>query len=195
MAQRIKEDRRILKTKMSIMNAFVDLLTEKGDQRITITEIAQKANIGRKTFYLHYDCIDDVVKDLEKLLETQIYGRASAFLKSDKAYDISLIFSDLNSLIMANLPLLRKISNSNYYFFFQNLCKGVILSTIKLILTSRYVVPKDEIDSYADFYASGISALYADWFKGNASSSIDELSQIAINSVFKGLDRFKRALI
>lgn len=49
-----KTDRRILRTKEAIHKAFQDLFTEKDFDRITINEIADRANVNRGTIYLHY---------------------------------------------------------------------------------------------------------------------------------------------
>ena len=49
-----KTDRRVLKTKRAIYNAFVELLSEKEINHITITDISKKADINRKTFYNYY---------------------------------------------------------------------------------------------------------------------------------------------
>ncbi|MDP4094504.1 MAG: TetR/AcrR family transcriptional regulator [Bacillota bacterium] len=47
-------DRRIQKTKDAIIDAFVGLMAEKDFEKITINEIADRANINRGTVYLHY---------------------------------------------------------------------------------------------------------------------------------------------
>lgn len=67
-------DRRLQKSKEAIMNAFVDLLAEKDFEKITINEIASKANVSRGTVYLHYVdkhdllkvCVDISLTNLEK---------------------------------------------------------------------------------------------------------------------------------
>ncbi len=50
-----KTDLRIIKSKNAIKNAFLDLMEEKGYANITITDIAKKAMINRKTFYIHFE--------------------------------------------------------------------------------------------------------------------------------------------
>lgn len=50
-----KTDLRIIKSKIAIKNAFLELIKEKGYANITITDIAKKAMINRKTFYMHYE--------------------------------------------------------------------------------------------------------------------------------------------
>ena len=48
-----KIDRRAIKTKKAICNAFSQLLAEKAIHKITVQEIADKADINRVTFYKH----------------------------------------------------------------------------------------------------------------------------------------------
>jgi AcrR family transcriptional regulator len=47
-------DRRILKTTEAIFEAFVGLMAEKNIEKITINEIADRANVNRGTVYLHF---------------------------------------------------------------------------------------------------------------------------------------------
>ncbi|WP_370821809.1 TetR/AcrR family transcriptional regulator [Acidaminococcus massiliensis] len=56
-----KIDRRILKSKNAIEESFLQLLEKKGFDSLSVKEIAEYANIGRKTFYLHYDDLYDLL--------------------------------------------------------------------------------------------------------------------------------------
>lgn len=69
-----KIDRRIVKSQKAIRGAFLDALFEKGFEDITIKDITERADLSRKTFYLHYmdkyDLLDKIVdKHLEELRE------------------------------------------------------------------------------------------------------------------------------
>ena len=64
-------DRRKRKTRNSIRKAFNELLLKKEYNTITITEIATTADIDRKTFYLHYNSIDDILKEFQKRSKRQ----------------------------------------------------------------------------------------------------------------------------
>lgn len=54
-----KIDRRIQKTNQSLQLAFRKLASTKSYRDITVKELTETAKINRKTFYLHYDSIDD----------------------------------------------------------------------------------------------------------------------------------------
>ncbi|MBB6634130.1 TetR/AcrR family transcriptional regulator [Cohnella thailandensis] len=62
-----KIDRRILKSRQAIQSTFLDMLDKEGFDEITVRNISEKANIGRKTFYLHfmdkYDLLDKIVDE------------------------------------------------------------------------------------------------------------------------------------
>ena len=49
-----KFDRRVVRTKQQIRRALIELLAEKGESSIAVRELAQRANINRGTFYIHY---------------------------------------------------------------------------------------------------------------------------------------------
>ena len=60
------QDLRVIKTKQVISKSFGELLTIKNFNDITITDICNKAQVNRSTFYLHFD-------DKEQLLMQSIY--------------------------------------------------------------------------------------------------------------------------
>ncbi len=60
-----KPDRRVLKTKKAIRNALAQLLAEKQLEEITVKEVADTADINRKTFYNYYAGVHQVIDEIE----------------------------------------------------------------------------------------------------------------------------------
>jgi len=66
-------DRRQIKTRNSIFNAFISLLSKKHYNQITVGEIIEKADVGRATFYTHFETKDFLLKELLKELFNHIF--------------------------------------------------------------------------------------------------------------------------
>ncbi|QGQ96551.1 TetR/AcrR family transcriptional regulator [Paenibacillus psychroresistens] len=71
-------DRRVLKSQEAIKTAFIELMSEKNFNEITIQDISDRANVGRRTIYHHYldkfDLLDKLIEEhlneLRKICES-----------------------------------------------------------------------------------------------------------------------------
>ena len=62
------KDRRSRFTRKEIRSAYIRLMDTMPKEKITVTLLCKEADINRGTFYLHYETIDDVWKDIENEL-------------------------------------------------------------------------------------------------------------------------------
>ena len=66
-------DRRQRKTREAIFNAFTELLSKKDFNQITVGEIIEKADVGRATFYAHFETKDSLLEALCEELFCHIF--------------------------------------------------------------------------------------------------------------------------
>ena len=59
-------DIRVKKTRRAIQKAFIELLREKPVEKITVKEIAERAEINKTTFYAHYETLDALTDQMEQ---------------------------------------------------------------------------------------------------------------------------------
>lgn len=71
-------DRRVRRTQRAIRDAFISLVLERGYDHVLIDDIAQRADIGRATFYAHYSDKDDLFAQLFAGLSDELTARMEA---------------------------------------------------------------------------------------------------------------------
>ena len=77
-----KIDRRIVRSKRLLKYSLISLLNEKNFNDITITDIVNKSDLNRSTFYAHF-------RDKEELLDSIINELLTGLIKSMKSEETS----------------------------------------------------------------------------------------------------------
>lgn len=96
-------DRRIARSKVALRDALLTLMSEKSFSAITITEIVERANYNRGTFYTHYEnkegLLDEVISELiDELIESfrAPYGDLDVFRVDELTANSVKIFEHIH---------------------------------------------------------------------------------------------------
>lgn len=54
-------DRRVRRTRDNLHRALIELMIERGYDRVTVSDVIERADVGRSTFYAHYRDKDDLL--------------------------------------------------------------------------------------------------------------------------------------
>lgn len=79
-------DRRQLKTRKAIFDAFTRLTERKSYGSITVQEIIDEADVGRSTFYSHFETKDDLLRSLCAEIFAHVFSHE---LIREKTHDFS----------------------------------------------------------------------------------------------------------
>ena len=182
-------DRRQQKTRTAIFSAFTSLLAEKSYSKITVQEIIDAANVGRTTFYAHFETKDDLLKELCEELFGHIIGSAmdcthTHGLYSDGSAPES-VFCHLLQHLQKNdkniIALLSCESSEMFLRFFKDSLNELVRS--QFINQNR----KANTDIPEDFLINHISGSFVEmvlwWIRGHRKQTPEDL------------DRYFRAVI
>src|SRR5258707_2574247 len=88
-----KSDRRVRRTRESLHKALISLTLEKDYDSITVQEVLDRANVGRSTFYTHFQSLNELLisgtHELRRTLHTALENRR----KSAKRHENVVAFS------------------------------------------------------------------------------------------------------
>lgn len=181
-----KVDLRVVKTKRSIKNAFVELLSEKDIDDITIKEIADRAVINRKTFYNYYKGVYQIVDEIEnEIVETFDSAVKGIDLKAQMK-EPSLIFEKLTSIINNNIDFYGALlkTNGNIGLVFK--IKKVLKAKAQEGFASQFDIDSEKLAFMMEYAISGMISVYQSWFNSGRKQPIEEISDIVSTICFTG---------
>lgn len=184
-----KTDRRVIKTKHAIFKAFVELLNEKDVNQITITDIAKKANINRKTFYNYYSDAYEVMEEIESLTVEAFINNMGTVEFTNMADFLTEIFIKFTETVNKDLEFFNLLfKTNNRSFLIVKIVEALKEYVQKRIEESNELdIPRFEVVS--NFYLSGVLSVYMNWFMNNYDQSIEEISALLTELVLHGIQK------
>ncbi len=171
------EYRSSVRSKKMIRDAFTELLQTTAADKITVTDIAQKAGLNRGTFYAHYEDINALVQSIEDDITDNLYR-----LFDDGSYPRLLkdplpMFLKISDYLEENKELITALMGSHMTNPFIEHLPGLI---------ARHLASSDDIDekvrgsaSFQErcyFYAGGAGSLYMAWFRGMVGGCLRDVA-------------------
>lgn len=173
----MKNDRRLRKTKCAIQEAFLSLLMEKEFNDITITELAKRADIDRKTFYAHYTSLGDIVDDIKAGFLEEI----SRLISSDlNAFTIQNFFRYLNEFHNQHEKLMYVIIHRVSMHPFIDSIKDAVYRLIIERFRQKPIpnISEQEFSAITIYVVGGMENLYTAWAKTGRKAQFPQLQQM-----------------
>jgi len=159
-------DKRIIKTKISIKTAFMQLMTEKKIDKITVSDVAAKAMVNRSTFYLHYSCVDAVKKDIEKEIAVYIAEDINKVDVSDIYGSVYELFVNMTARLDKETTLKKYIIFSkDSYRIIDRLKEILVEKTADAMLETFPNLTVEQLKYPLTFAAAGIVDSYVKWVR------------------------------
>lgn len=171
-------DRRVVRTKAALTAALFELLAEKDFAKISVTELARRADVDRKTFYLHYQTVEDIL--------VEFYEEGLAGLKAEleregifqkETMDMPGFFRVLCSQVAEDMPLFRRLAQGTGYTYYMERVRALLKTAIENYYRAQGGQSEAELRLLGEFYAAAIMRAYLVWVKGELNMDETALAE------------------
>ncbi len=185
-------DRRQQKTRSAIFSAFIDLLSKKNYSKITVQEIIDTANVGRTTFYAHFETKDDLLKEVCTSLFNHVFSDVPQI---ENTHDFSVAVNKTDTIITHILYHLRD-NHRNILDILTCDSGELFLKFFKQYLNdliSKHMILKIPQEIPEEFLINHISGSFVNlvqwWIEGGLKQSPEQLTiyfEAVINPLLVG---------
>lgn len=180
----VKIDRRVERTNQALRTAFQQLAITHQYRDITVKQLTEVANVNRKTFYLHFDSIDD-------LAATFSHESAEAILTVINQQDIKaslaqsgLIFDRLAAYFNQSRDFNRLVLVNDDYSFIARKVQIEVARGLTANLQHAYHLSKTNAFICANFLIHNMLTFFRLFFTGQLDLTPAQFKQrlVALNS-------------
>ena len=179
-------DLRVQRTKKILKDTFKEMIITTDFEKITIKDLCEKAMINRRTFYLHYSSIEDILEDFISEYTQEYYNLIKDFDTIEEVDELvriyftyseekGMMFERINTSPKFEYIRLRMIQKVEDYSINDNNFH---------MLNKFDKVSQNLIHSFINWSCVG---LYREWVKNGRKLPMDEAIKLSANLIKKGL--------
>ena len=185
-----KPDRRVARTKKAIKNAFAELMSEKEISEITVKDIAETADVNRKTFYNYYNSVYDIVNEIENELVLAFDNVLSNIDFKQEMKNPYGIFEKLTGVSNQDFDFYSRLMKMNHNANLMQKLYVALKDRMKASFLSQTDIEEPQLDIVVNYMISGMLSVYQSWFNSDRAESIEELSKTVSIMTFSGINGF-----
>ena len=170
-------DRRVLKTKKAIRNALAKLLVEKDIDNITVKDIADTADINRKTFYNYYAGVYQIIDEMENEIVRKFEETTKDMDFEKTMQQPSVVFERISKVINDDIEFFSLLFRSKKNSSLKNKIQNTLVKSAKERLTCPAEIDEKTFNIMIEFIFMGIMSAYHNWFNSDRTQSIEEISK------------------
>ncbi len=175
------EDRRVRRTRRLLKEALIALVAEKGYDAVTVEEITERADVGRTTFYLHYQDKDDLLLEVTGQVADQLEKQILNLLHI-KEVSIEDIAPMIFKLAGENLRMYRIIMSGQcgpkIFKQFQDTLTRLFRRVLKVEIKKSAVQPAIPLDLAATYLWGALQSTLVWWLDNDMPYQVHEIVRL-----------------
>lgn len=187
MSESKSSDRRTVKTKKAIFQAFSELLKEKELRKITVQEIVDKADISRVTFYKYYLDVYDLYDKVENELLLNM-GLITLQLADKPSEEF---FKEIINYIYNNRVTFDMVFSPNSTNKLRDKMSRLIEGTLQKIYSEKLGISinNEDLGYICCYRSSGFLAVIQKWIQNGCSYSCESIMK-QISEFDKNIEQY-----
>lgn len=185
----MKPYRNAERTKKWIRRAFTELMAEKKDiEKISVTELAERADISKTTFYYHYEDIYAVAEEFENELIDALSDALKEIGKGAAAQPLNIeeYTHGIFSFLKANEESYRMVMGaSSPRLFLDKLKKIIVRKTEESAAFLPFSNNPEERQVQIYFLSSACVDVVVEYFRGGFSASFETVTDVILEAINK----------
>jgi AcrR family transcriptional regulator len=188
--ERLNEDLRVKRTHKLILEAMIELTTQKGFSNLTVRDISKYAGINRATFYRHYqdkfDLLNQYVQAVYELPDALIEAGPRITSEGiDKQFASAMI--KLFEHVHTNSRFFRVMLGKNGDPAFSEKIRQFIQKRIRHSMPKGLLDKETSVDLYLSYISSGSLGALTWWLEHEMQYSAEEMVAILFRLVAAAL--------
>jgi AcrR family transcriptional regulator len=176
-------DRRVQRTQQLLQTALISLIQEKGFEALSVQDIIDRANVGRATFYAHFDNKEDLLVSRLEALRASLQARqrhalSQAARTDDRMFAYSHeMFVHVDEHRAVFRSMVGKRSGAVIQQLFHKMLVDLVREDIKGLMP-RAASNSTPTEAVVQLVAGGLFGLVLWWVDGRMKLSIEEVDAL-----------------
>lgn len=199
-----QNDRRSLRTRQALRGALLELIKEKGFEALSVEEITERANLGRATFYLHYEDKEDLLlEEFREIASNRVQVLSEIPVSIWKSNQDRLELSDGKTAIMPLLLVFEHAAqNADLYRILlrgqssqriaEQIREIIVQSIYAIIQTRLQTEPPPEpmevpVELLAAYFSGALMSSLNWWLEQETPAAPEEMARMFQHLFFPGV--------
>ncbi len=178
----INNDPRSLKSAKMLYDGLVQLTKEKPLHSITVTDLVDASNVGRTTFYRHFDEIEDVLHfHCDQVCEGLLTYLIN-LVENNNSVKYPVVLRPVLRYFDSHSEIIEVLINTKRLDILHN-SMSKTWTPIKARATQRFGIHEDHINYIQAIRISTIVGILVEWIKSGKQQTPDELADTLIDII------------
>lgn len=175
MDKKISPDRRIQRTRQLLLNALIELISEKGYATLTVQDIIDRANVGRSTFYSHFQDKEALLLSGAEYLHDLLDGLNAHARPEQAGEDFSLaVFQHAETYRQSFKALLGKQAGNVVLPNFEKTLTAILKEHFQTVFSEKKMpIP---LDIFVQYLVNTFLKLLTWWLDNDFSCSAEQMN-------------------